>query len=496
MASARASVRAQTLREQLAASLDELLMQISNFWFGMSLLAVWGVMTLIGVIVEQDRDPAFYTANYPPALARLILRLYLDHIYHGTAYIVLIGVIIACMTLATFKRVIPARLPPLHPVKIEKIPLHATVTVPDEPERVRERIENFFRERGWLVRKREHSGTEWTFADKQNWARRGVLVAHLGFVLIAAGTTMYWAWGYNGTTAILAGSDAMIPQNGTRLHLDRFASKVQPIRTRGGLVYQPIDYVSNLQVAARGASLHPAVLRVNEPLDIDGTLYYQASYGAAVTFGLTKDGKPVAGAPSAPLKEGEGFEIGTTSRSMRYDRYVGTIEDNGRIGADPRPNNPGVVIDFADGDQSLGGILVPLDRSLDLGNGYRLRVGSSTLFSVIEYRHDPGIPLVGLGAFVLLAGSVHLVLVRPGAALRARRSNGRRLERRHRCDNRQRFRDLRRTVWVARCRTARRASGPVLGEFTHVNSTKTSSSSRSRRISSPHSLSSTTFSRE
>ena len=124
------NVRTQNLREQLAASLDDLLLQLSNFWFGMSLLALWCVMTLIGVIVEQGREPAFYAANYAPALTRLILRLHLDNIYHGTAYIALVGLIVACMILATFKRVIPARLPPLHPVKIDKVPLHATIALP------------------------------------------------------------------------------------------------------------------------------------------------------------------------------------------------------------------------------------------------------------------------------------------------------------------------------------------------------------------------------
>jgi cytochrome c biogenesis protein ResB len=398
------NLRTQSLREQFGATLDDVVMQLSNFWFGMSLLAFWGVMTLIGVIVEQERDPGFYIANYAPALARLILRLHLDNIYHGTAYIALVGLIVACMTLATFKRVIPARLPPLHPVKIEKVPLHATIALPEDVARVRERVEAFFRERRWLVRKREHSGVEWTFADKQNWARRGVLVAHLGFVLIAIGTTMYWAWGYNGDVTIMTGSDVTIAQNGTRLHLDRFAYQIQPIETRGGLVYQPIDYVSDLQVTPRDRTPYPAVLRVNQPLDVGGTLYYQSSYGSAVMFALTKDGKPVAGTPRAPLKEGEGFTIGSTSRSIRYDRFVATIDQNGRIGADPRPNNPGALIEVADGDQLIGSILVPLERDLDLGNGYRLRVGRSTLFSVIQYRHDPGIPFVGLGAFVLLAG--------------------------------------------------------------------------------------------
>jgi hypothetical protein len=49
-------------------------------------------------------------------------------------------------------------------------------------------------------------------------------------------------------------------------------------------------------------------------------------------------------------------------------------------------------------------VLVPLGRSLDLGGGYRVTAGRYVLYSGIQYRHDPGIPFVGLGAFVLLTG--------------------------------------------------------------------------------------------
>jgi cytochrome c biogenesis protein len=394
----------RTLRDQFASFFAELLGQLSNFWFGMLLLAVWGVMTLIGVVVDQGKDSSFYLINYTPALARLVLRLHLDNIYHSSGYIAMIGLIIACMTLATFKRVIPNRMPPLRAVKIDKIPLNASVVLPGDEATVQSKVEAFFAQRGWLVRKRELGGVEWTFADKFNWARRGVLVAHVGFVVIAVGTTMYWAWGYSGQTAIMAGSAATIPQNKSVFKLDRFAYRFDPIQTRSGLVFQPIDYVSYLHVTGKDGVTHPAVLRVNAPLDVDGTLYYQASYGFSVPFVVTKDGKPVAGTPSGPLKEGEGFQVGQTSRAVRYAKFVGTIDSKGGIGPDPRPNNPGVLLDFFDGDQNIGQVIVPLERGLDLGNGYRLEVGRYTLYSGIQYRHDPGIPLVGLGAFVLLAG--------------------------------------------------------------------------------------------
>jgi cytochrome c biogenesis protein len=387
---------------------SEFLALFSNIFFAVSLFAAWGLMTLIGVVVDQGKEPTFYAENYIPALARLVLRLHLDNIYHSPAYVGIIGVILVSLAVCTFKRVIPARLPPLRAVKIENIPLNACLRVLGEERPVRERIERFFAERGWTVRTKELGGTEWTFADKHNWARRGVLVAHVGFVIIAAGTTIYWWKGFSGETTILAGQSVTIPRSGATLSLDRFASKFTPIHTRDGLVYQPLDYVSYLHVSGRDGKTRSTVLRVNAPIDIDDTLYYQASYGSAVTFAATKNGVQIPSLPRTPLKEGEGFALGQSSRSIQYAQFVGTLEraNNGglRIGSDPRPNAPGVRLDVFDGDQLVGRVLAPIGKTVDLGDGYTVTAQRSTVFTALQYRHDPGIPLVGIGAFVLLAG--------------------------------------------------------------------------------------------
>ena len=383
---------------------DETVRLFAHVPFGVSLLAIWGGLTLIGVIVEQGKDPSFYADAYAPPIARLILRLDLNNIYHSAAYIGIIGLILCSMAAATFTKVIPRRIPRLNPVKIDAIPLHATIQVAGDAESARERLAAFFAARGWQVRKREFGGTEWTFADKNNWARRGVLVAHIGFVLIAAGTTIYWAKGYSGQFAVLSGQTATIPQSGTTIALQRFGFRIDPVQTKAGTVYQPIDYVSDAKVTGRDGVTHDAVIRVNQPYDADGTLIYQATYGFAIDFALTKDGHRIAG-PDHPLKEGEGFAIDGTSRAIQYQRFVGTIDRaTGQPGADPRPNDPGVVIAAFDGDQPVGGALIPLGRPVDLGAGYRLEAARYVLYSGFQYRYDPGIPVVGLGAFVLLAG--------------------------------------------------------------------------------------------
>ncbi|MBV8750858.1 MAG: cytochrome c biogenesis protein ResB, partial [Candidatus Eremiobacteraeota bacterium] len=259
-------------------------------------------------------------------------------------------------------------------------------------------------DRGWQVRKREFGGTEWTFADKSNWARRGVLVAHIGFVVIAIGTTIYWAKGYSGQFSVLSGQTATIPENGVRVDLHRFAYRIDPVRTKSGVVYQPIDYVSNATVTDRNGTPHDAVIRVNQPYDADGTLIYQASYGFAIDFQLTKDGRTIPVADH-PLKEGEGFLIDGTSRAIQYTRFVGTIDRvTGQPGADPRPNDPGVVVQAFDGDRPSGSALMALGEPLDLGAGYKLTASRYILYSGFQYRYDPGMVVVGLGAFVLLAG--------------------------------------------------------------------------------------------
>ncbi len=389
----------------LAGAWREFLLLFSNIGFAVSLFAIWGLMTLIGVIVDQGKDASIYFQSYPAPIARAVLRLDLDNIYHSTGYVTIIGLILVSLTVATFYRVIPARMPALRPVKIEAIPLNARVRVRGNGPEISERVEAFFAERGWTVRKREFGGAEWVFADRHDWARRGVLIAHIGFVVIAAGTTIYWARGFSGTTTILSGATQRIPQADATIKVRAFNYDIKPMQTKSGIVYQPLDYVSYLTVTDRNGKTSDQTLRVNHPIDINGTLFYQSSYGYAIEVAATKDGVPLPGLPLDPIKEGTAFQLGQSSRAVQYAQFVGTIDRlTNSVGRDPRPNDPGVVLSVYDGDQLAGKVLVPIGSSVDLGGGYRLGVMRYTVYTGLQYRYDPGIPLVGIGAFILLLG--------------------------------------------------------------------------------------------
>jgi len=375
--------------------------------FAVSLFVVWGVLTLLGVVIDQGQDPGVYFESYAAPIARAILRLNLDNVYHSPWYVGIIGLILTSLAVCTFKRVIPARLPTLRPVKIEAIPLHARFETADDPAIVRSRLAAFFASRGWRVRERIFGGTEWSFADKHNWARRGVLIAHAGFVILAAGTTLYWARGFSGDLALLDGQTSQVSKTGAVIRLDDFAYRIAPTQTKSGMVYQPIDYVSHVTVSGKDGVAKHMTVRVNHPIDIDDTLYYQASYGFGMRFLVTHNGRRDTGLSGRTLLEGDSFDVPGTQRTVLYERFAPTVDkQSGMPTADPRVNDPAVVLGVSQGGAPVGEALVPLRTWVDLGDGWRLVPQKYVMYSGFQYRHDPGVPLVGIGAFVLLTGLI------------------------------------------------------------------------------------------
>jgi hypothetical protein len=56
------------------------------------------------------------------------------------------------------------------------------------------------------------------------------------------------------------------------------------------------------------------------------------------------------------------------------------------------------------GEDAMASGMIRVGSSIDLGGGYRLSVPSYRIYTGIQYRYDPGMALVGIGAFVLLTG--------------------------------------------------------------------------------------------
>lgn len=379
-----------------------------NVSFGVSLLALWGTLTLVGVLVQQNQSPEAYFSEFPAPLARAILRMNFDDVYHSGWYLGSVALVLASMATATFTKVIPRRLPPLRPVKIDVMPLQARISVRGEQARVRAAVERFFVKRGYRIRRRDFDGTEWSFADRFNWARIGVLVNHTAVLVIAAGAVLYWVRGFSGETAILTGQAAEISRAHAIVRLDGFSYTVRPTMTKGGLIYQPVDYVSRVSITSESGVRRHRTVRVNHPVDLgDGTLLYQSSYGFGMRFAVAHQGKPVPSLSQSTLTEGQTLALPDSPLTVTYQQFVPTVDARTHAPSpDPRINDPGVVLGVAENGNALGETLLPLGAPLDLGGGWRIVPQRWISYSGFQYRNDPGVPLVAAGAALLLAGLV------------------------------------------------------------------------------------------
>ena len=89
------------------------------------------------------------------------------------------------------------------------------------------------------------------------------------------------------------------------------------------MVYQPVDYVSHVTAIGNDGRSQALTVRVNHPVDIDKTLYYQASYGFGVRFDVTHNGRPDVERSSRTLLEGDSIEF-PDGRTLLYERFVPT----------------------------------------------------------------------------------------------------------------------------------------------------------------------------
>jgi len=396
----------------MIATLRAIRRLFANILFAVSLFAVWGVLTLIGVIVVQDRDAAYYFATYPAPLARLLLRLGLDGIYHGPAYIGVIGLILASLAACTFSRVIPARLSRPRRLSITHMPLHdASRLFKGDVSALRATVDAHLRSQGWKIHHETERGVEWSYADRHHWARRGVLIAHLGFVIITAGIALSWARGFSGFLTPIVGETVTIPQIGARLHLIHFAARFTTIATRHGIIYQPMDYVSTIDVQRPHTVSQRVELRVNHPLDLDGTLIYQSSYGEAIPITLLRHGRRLVG--PAVLTEGQSIALPGSPMSFRYTRFIGRLDGRGEPTKDPRPSRPAALLTALAAGTPVGSLVLPVGKPLPLIADYAIAAAWPQEVSGLSYRYDPGLPIVALGAFVLLSGLCICVYLLP-----------------------------------------------------------------------------------
>ncbi|GAA3127248.1 cytochrome c biogenesis protein ResB [Planomonospora alba] len=249
----------------------------------------------------SDAKVAQYYAD-SPQLAEWLDRLWMFDVFQApwfaAVYLLLFVSLIGCVLprAAAHLREL-RRKPPAAPRNLSRLPQHAVLDGPLTVEEAARRLRR--------LRFRVTTGQDWVAGEKGYLRETGNLLFHAALVglLVAIGTGALY--GYRGNVLVVEGAgfantvaayDRYLPgQQVNAESLEPFSFTLEDFQAtyiaQGPKRGQALDYSARLAVSdAPGAAERTYELKVNEPLDVNGTLTYLIDHGYAPTFKVT-DGK-------------------------------------------------------------------------------------------------------------------------------------------------------------------------------------------------------------
>ncbi|MGW4421823.1 cytochrome c biogenesis protein ResB [Streptosporangium sp. NPDC004631] len=269
------------------------------------LLFLFALASIPGSIWPQrgvsDAKVSQYFAD-SPRLAEWLDRFWLFDVFKApwfaAIYLLLFLSLIGCVlprTAAHLREL--RRRPPAPPRNLARLPRYASfegdLTVEEATARLRR------------MRFRVTTGPGWVSAEKGYLRETGNLLFHIALLglLVAVGAGALY--GYRGNVLVVEGEgfantvaayDRYMPgQQVSAESLEPFSFTVEDFQAsyiaKGERRGQPLDFEARLKVAeAPGAAERDYVLKVNDPLNVNGTQTYLIDHGYAPTFKIT-DGK-------------------------------------------------------------------------------------------------------------------------------------------------------------------------------------------------------------
>ena len=117
------------------------------------------------------------------------------------------------------------------------------------------------------------------YADRFRWGPFGTVMAHLSFVVILLGFFLSATTGFKDTNFVAPVGSTVAVGHGSGLSVK--AMSFNDAYYENG---SPKDYVSDLVVYKNGVQVDRQMVRVNQPLRLDGVSFYQSFFGEAASM--------------------------------------------------------------------------------------------------------------------------------------------------------------------------------------------------------------------
>lgn len=255
-------------------------------------LITLAITSIIGTIIPQKENFAFYADRYGQSTAKLFHVLNIGDMYNSWWFVALLGLLCTNLIVCSidrfpnvYKQIKADNLStPLS--RLERMKQKSSWSSKQSYSETIESVRQKANQKGWKTEMKEIDDGTLLFAQKGAWSRTGVYLVHSSIIIIFIGALIGSFLGFKGSVMIYEGSatNKVYAFNtgkpldlGFTLRCDKFDIDYY----RNGM---PKDYRSDLTVLNNEKEVYQTQIEVNSPLTYKGITFYQSSYEGSRNF--------------------------------------------------------------------------------------------------------------------------------------------------------------------------------------------------------------------
>lgn len=396
----------------------------SSMKLTLALLIILAITSIFGTLIPQQQEAVRFAQGLSPGLLRFFELLGLFDLYHSLWFRAIIGLLTLNLVICSVNRLpttlklyrAPSRPDSSKP--FENLPSERRFLAEGGIEDVGNRVADFLRKRYRGVVIKGTAEKDFLYAERGRYSYFGVYLVHFSILLILMGGIIGSLFGFDAYVNILEGDtvdsivlrkDMTTMKLGFSVHCEEFSVEYYDNGS-------PKEFRSDLGFLIEGKLAKKGSLLMNRPITFGGITFYQSSYGSIpgkVHLRIQKKGSDL-GESIIKVETGEIFSLpGSESQIQVVDAVSNLNEMMGPAAL--------ISVKLKEGEEIRFWVFQDIERlrkqypeamlqaprmnpSSFKPYTFFLQDLESRSYTGLQANKDPGVSLVWLGCFVMVAG--------------------------------------------------------------------------------------------
>ena len=287
----------------------------------------------------------------------------------------------------------------------------ATITPATGADDVTGLLRAHLKARRYRVVEQELNGDTHLYADKNRFGKLGTFPFHLALIMVLVGGIVGARYGFRDDEFIVAEGSTEQLLNGTSLsvRLEDFQDSYNPLGA-------PMEYRSDLVLYDGDEEVKRQSITVNNPMTYDSVVFYQTSFGPAVSLIVTDLSGTVVYDGTVPLgrytaKENPDAPAGVLDLPNIGQRLI-VVGPDANPAIDPEKDTLGLLsgeLHLQLRDTTTAGTAPAQTGTVAVGDGatiggYTVTFVRDRQWTMLQVASNPGIPIFWAAAFMMIGG--------------------------------------------------------------------------------------------